>query len=68
MSSKKTCIKLDHLAFPVKVEQDQTKAGRFTVTYGAQVRQGLDYADAAREFGLCVFHALAVNGELTQPE
>jgi len=50
----------------VKVEQ--TGIDRFTVTYGLQVRKGLSYCDAAREFGECVFHALACDGKLDNRE
>ena len=48
--------------YPVSLEQ--STSGRFTVRYGLQVKRGLDYSDAAKEFGLCVFHALACSGEL----
>lgn len=53
--------------FGVKVEQFANR--RFRVTYGAQVRGstadiGLGYAAAARDFGECVFHALACAGML----
>ena len=57
-----TCIELKKLAFPVKVEQ--YGGGLFRVTYGLQVKRGLTYADAAKEFGECVFHALACDGKL----
>lgn len=48
--------------YGVKVEQFANK--RFRVTYGKQVEgktaaAGLGYGHAAREFGECVFHALA---------
>ena len=67
---KKTCIDLSDrkdLAFPIKVEQDSRKL--FTVTY-KQVRKDLGYADAARELGECIFHALAYSAHLdnTGPE
>jgi hypothetical protein len=38
--------------------------GRFRVVYGLQVKEGLTYAEAAREFGECVFHYEACNGRL----
>jgi len=59
---KTTCITLTDLAFPVTVVQ--TAKNRFTVTYGKQVKAGLSYSAAAREFGLCVFHALACDSQL----
>jgi hypothetical protein len=57
-----TCLRLPDLAFPVTLEQ--SPRGLFRVTYGKQVREGLDYSAAAKEFGLCVFHALACDGKL----
>lgn len=60
----RTCYETEIAGFPVKIEQSGNRHGRFTVTYGKQVRSGLSYAEAAREFGLCVFHALACDGAL----
>lgn len=57
-----TCIKHTDLAFPITVEQ--SGPDRFTVTYGIQVKAGLDYAQAAAWYGECVFHALACDGKL----
>lgn len=57
-----TCINLDTLAFPIKVEQDSKR--KFTVTYGKQIKKNLTYTEAAHEFGECVFHALACDGKL----
>lgn len=54
------CIELPELQ--IKVEQ--TAPDRFTVTYFRQVKRGLNYAQAAHEFGECVFHALACAGKL----
>lgn len=61
----RTCYEAKIAGFPVKIEQSDN---RFTVTYGKQVRRGLSYVDAAREFGLCVFHALACDGALNNEE
>lgn len=58
----KTCIELKELEYPVKVEQ--RGKDNFTVTYHLQVRKNLTYAEAAHEFGECVFHALACGGLL----
>lgn len=58
----KTCYKTEIAGYPIKIEQ-QTKK-RFAVHYGSQVREGLDYVSAAKEFGLCMFHALACEGRL----
>jgi len=48
----------------VKVEQRQNKAALLRVTYGLQVKDGLTYAQAARELGECIFHALACDSIL----
>jgi hypothetical protein len=50
------------------VKLDQTGIDRFTVTYGLQVKKGLNYGQAATEFGECVFHALACNSRLDNRE
>lgn len=36
----------------------------FTVVYGKQVHNGLTYANAAKELGECIMHALALEGKL----
>lgn len=54
---------LDSVAFGVQLEQ--TGFDRFTVTYGKQVKTGLDYRAAAHELGLCIFHALACDGHIS---
>jgi len=38
------------------------KGGKFSVRYGKQVSSQMEYAEAAREFGECVFHALGCSG------
>lgn len=50
------------LDYPVKLEQKANKL--FRVTYGKQVKDGLNYMKAAEEFGLCVFHSLSCAGTL----
>ena len=50
------------VGFPVRLYQH--KNGEFSVLYGSELHDGLSYADAAREFGLCLFHALACIGRL----
>lgn len=68
--AKTTCIHLfdngPGAASGVKVVQ--TGVDRFTVSYGLQVKPGLNYVEAAHEFGECVFHALACNGVLDNSE
>lgn len=59
----RTCLNLSDLAFPISIEQ-RGENGLFRVTYGLQVKRDLTYAEAAREFGYCVFHALACDGKL----
>lgn len=46
------------------VELLQTPAGRrrFQVRYGAVLRKDLTYAEAAKEYGECVMHALSCAG------
>jgi len=48
----------------IKVEQDPNCA--FVVTYHLQVKAGLNYAEAAKEYGICVFHALACAGQIAE--
>lgn len=60
----KTCLELPDLPFGIKLEQSEDARGLFRVTYGAQVRDHLSYAEAAKELGLCIFHALACDGRL----
>lgn len=60
----KTVYSTDSHAYPIKVEQSESKAGLFRVTYGLQVKSNLTYAQAAKEFGKCMFHALACEGRL----
>jgi hypothetical protein len=50
------------------VELWQTGKGRFSVEYGADIRHSLSYAQAAKEFGLCVMHAAACAGEIAEDE
>ena len=49
-------------SFPIKIEQDARR--KFTVSYGLQVKRGLSYEAAAREFGECMFHCLACDSKL----
>lgn len=42
----------------------QTGKDRFTVTYGLQVREGLTYGEAAKEYGECIMHSAACAGKL----
>lgn len=40
------------------VELIQTGFFRFTVIYGKHIKVGLNYGEAAKEYGECVMHAL----------
>ena len=50
------------VGFPVRLYQAQN--GKFSVRYGAELHDGLSYDEAAREFGLCLLHALACIGRI----
>ena len=50
--------------FIIKIEQQENTRGLFRVSYGAQVRDNLTYIEAAKEYELCVLHALACEGKL----
>lgn len=60
------CDRRVDLAFPVSLVQ--TGVDRFTVTYGQQIKRGLNYGQAAAEYGACVMHALACEGKLDNRE
>jgi hypothetical protein len=42
----------------------QIGVDKFTVTYGSETTRVLTYVEAAKEYGLCVMHALACEGKL----
>ena len=60
----RTCYQTEISGFVIKIEQREDIYGRFRVTYGKQVTDGLTYAAAAKEFGLCVMHALACESKI----
>lgn len=60
--TKKICIEIKDLAYPISLEQQGHQ--RFTVTYGKQVRTHLNYSQAAAELGSCIMHALACEARL----
>lgn len=47
-----------------KVTLQQRGKDNFLVRYGKQVKAGLSYSRAAAEFGACVMHELACEGQL----
>jgi hypothetical protein len=61
-----------HVCFTTKLAEwnitlEQQASGRsrdFTVTYGSQVKDHLTYAQAARELGSCLMHALSCEGQV----
>lgn len=64
----KTILELkEGLDSPVTVKVSKN-GKRFTVIYGKQIRKGLDYCEATREFGACVFHSLGCLGLLDTEE
>ena len=50
------------VGFPVRLYQSKT--GKFSVLYGSERHNDLEYGEAARQFGLCLFHALACVGRI----
>lgn len=52
-------------AFPLKLEQHETGARLFRVTYGEDVTDNLGYAAAARELGACLMHCLHCENKLS---
>ena len=57
-SGAKLCKRVGH------VELYQHGPNRFTVVYGLQIKRGLTYNSAATEFGACIMHEVACEGEL----
>lgn len=51
-----------HITGAYPVEIFQTGRGKYAVRYGLQLKERLSYEKAAKEFGQCVFHALACAG------
>ncbi len=55
-----TCFETKSAGFDIRLEQDSKR--RFRVTYGKQVKRGLDYEQAAMELGTAIMHAAACEG------
>ena len=51
-------------ALPFGIRLIQNGLDRFNVVYGMQCRDNLTYAEAARELGECIMHALACDGAI----
>jgi hypothetical protein len=52
------------VALDCPIQLFKARGGLLNVVYGADVKAGLSEAEAAREFGYCVFHALRCGGAL----
>lgn len=52
--------------YPVQIFR--TLRDEYAVRYGLQLKSGLSREEAAKEFGQCIFHALACNGLLDGDE
>lgn len=66
MKTKTPCIEItdpSQVGFPIRLYQ--YSSGRFSVVYGSETHDGLTYSEAAKELGLCIFHALACIGRIT---
>ena len=48
----------------LQVRLVQQGIDRFAVIYGLQVKERMNYGDAASEYGACLMHALACDGKL----
>jgi hypothetical protein len=46
------------------VSLHQTGPNRFNVLYGLQVKEGLNYNQAAMEYGSCIMHSLTCAGRI----
>ena len=49
------------------VELFNTGVGKFAVKYGSQVKKGLNYEQAAKEFGQRCFHSMVSAGIIEHP-
>jgi hypothetical protein len=58
---KRTCFEIE-VEFPIKLMQ--TGVDKFTVIYGKQVSENLNYAGAASELGASIMHGLSCQGKL----
>jgi hypothetical protein len=57
------CDERNDLPYPLALIQNGRN--RFTVRYGLQIKRGLTYSEAAKEYGACLMHALALQGKLS---
>jgi len=65
MKKKTPCFEITdpaQVGFPVRLYQ--ARNGKFSVRYGSEMHDELEYGEAARQLGLCLFHALACVGRI----
>ena len=65
MKKKTPCFEItdpSQVGFPVRLYQ--SRMDKFSVIYGSELHEDLEYGEAARQFGLCLFHALACVGRI----
>lgn len=60
----RTVFETELSGFPIKLEQQGSGYGDFSVTYGEQEWHGLPYRDAARKLGEAMMHGMACEGRL----
>ena len=69
MKNKTPCFEITdpaQVGFPVRLYQSrESRGGKFSVRYGSELHDELEYGEAARQFGLCLFHALALVGRIS---
>lgn len=58
------CYRVTMAGFPIELKQENARRRTFTVSYGADVRRGLTYAQAAAALGQSIMHALACESRL----
>lgn len=58
----KLCYMIKNGQYPISIYQHGPD--NFRIQYGLQIKDHLSYADAAKEFGECVFHFLACESKL----
>lgn len=55
--TRHVCHETHASGWPIRLIQ--TGFDRFTVEYGRQIKDDLNYGEAASEYGACIMHALA---------
>jgi hypothetical protein len=60
------CWDVSMAGYPIRLEQ--MGKNKFRVTYGQQIIDCTTYGSAAKELGVCIMHALALEGRLNTGE